>query len=106
MKNYLLPHNRTSQRHRDYWTSYSLGNLNEVAIIRSNAEKEASMRLGQAQAVRPKIVGEALSKIRENEDVSNILFQLLDLQATLKSEGKLILAGGQNAETPNLILNA
>lgn len=79
---------------------------NRVAIIRSNAEKEASMRLGQAQAVRPKIVGEALSKIRENEDVSSILFQLLDLQATLKSEGKLILAGGQNKDATSLILNA
>lgn len=79
---------------------------NRVAIIRSNAEKEASMRLGQAQAVRPKIVGEALSKIRENEDVSSILFQLLDLQATLKSEGKLILTGGENKDATSLILNA
>ncbi len=79
---------------------------NRVAIIRSNAEKEASKRLGQAQAVRPKIVGGALSKIRENEDVSNILFQLLDLQSTLKSEGKLILAGGDNRDATNLILNA
>ncbi len=79
---------------------------NRVAIIRSNAEKEASMRLGQAQAVRPKIVGAALSKIRENEDVSSILFQLLDLQATLKSEGKLVLAGGENKDATSLILNA
>ncbi len=79
---------------------------NRVAIIRSNAEKEASMRLGQAQAVRPKIVGQALSKIRENEDVSSILFQLLDIQATLKSEGKLILTGGEDKEAASLILNA
>lgn len=79
---------------------------NRVAIIRSNAEKEASMRLGQAQAVRPKIVGAALSKIRENEDVSSILFQLLDLQATLKSEGKLVLAGGENKDATSLILNS
>ncbi len=79
---------------------------NRVAIIRSKAEKEASMRLGQAQAVRPKIVGEALSKIRENDDVSSVLFQLLDLQATLKSNGKLILAGADSKDATSIILNA
>ncbi|WOO40644.1 SPFH domain-containing protein [Rubellicoccus peritrichatus] len=71
---------------------------NRVAIIRSNAEKEASRRLGKAQAVRPKVVGEALSEIRENEVVAEALFELLDLQATLKSEGKIIINSGH---TPN-----
>jgi regulator of protease activity HflC (stomatin/prohibitin superfamily) len=64
---------------------------NQVAIIRSQASKEAAQRLGQAQAVRPRIVGEALSRIRDNPEVADVLFRLLDLQATLKSNGKITL---------------
>ncbi|MGJ8638090.1 MAG: SPFH domain-containing protein [Opitutaceae bacterium] len=79
---------------------------NRVAIIRSNAEKEASRRLGKAQAVRPKIVGEALSEIRNNEAVASVLFDLLDLQATLKSQGKIIINTGNNKDAMGLMLNS
>jgi len=78
---------------------------NRVAIIRSNAEKEASRRLGKAQAVRPQIVGEALSEIRENPEVAEVLFDLLDLQATLKSEGKIILNTGDQKNGPGMLVN-
>ncbi|QQL45913.1 SPFH domain-containing protein [Sulfuriroseicoccus oceanibius] len=78
---------------------------NRVAIIRSNAEKEASRRLGKAQAVRPQIVGEALSEIRENPEVAEVLFDLLDLQATLKSEGKIILNTGDQHGGPGMLVN-
>lgn len=64
---------------------------NQVAIIRSQAEKEAAQRLGRAQAERPRIVGEALSQIRENPEVADALFNLLDLQATLRSPGNITL---------------
>lgn len=78
---------------------------NKVAIIRSNAEKEASLRIGKAQAVRPKIVGEALAQIRENKEVATTLFDLLDLQATLKSRGKIILTDGSAQENAGILLN-
>jgi len=78
---------------------------NRVAIIRSNAEKEASRRLGKAQAVRPRIVGEALSEIRENKAVATVLFDLLDLEATLKSEGKIIINSGSQSEGTGIFLN-
>jgi regulator of protease activity HflC (stomatin/prohibitin superfamily) len=64
---------------------------NQVAIIRSQAEKEAAQRLGRAQAERPRIVGEALSKIRRNPEVADALFQLLDLQSTLRSNGQITI---------------
>lgn len=79
---------------------------NKVAIIGSNAEKEASRRLGKAQAVRPKIVGEALSKIRKNQEVAEILFDLLDLQSTLRSKGKIILTNSGTEEGNQILLNA
>jgi regulator of protease activity HflC (stomatin/prohibitin superfamily) len=76
---------------------------NEVAIIHSEADKKASQRLGQAQAVRPQVVGAALAEIQRRPEVADALFRLLDLQATLKSPGKIILASGQGT---GLLLNS
>jgi regulator of protease activity HflC (stomatin/prohibitin superfamily) len=65
---------------------------NKVALIQSAADKKASQRLGEAQAVRPAVVGAALAGVQSNPDVANTLFRLLDIQATLKSEGKVTIA--------------
>ena len=76
---------------------------NEVAIIHSEADKKASQRLGQAQAVRPQVVGEALAEIQRVPEVAMALFALLDIQATLKSAGKVILSSG---DVPGVLLNS
>lgn len=76
---------------------------NEVAIIHSEADKKASQRLGQAQAVRPQVVGAALAEVQRQPEVANALFKLLDIQATLKSPGKVVLA--QDGGT-GLLLNS
>jgi regulator of protease activity HflC (stomatin/prohibitin superfamily) len=75
---------------------------NEVAIIHSEADKKASQRLGQAQAVRPQVVGGALAEIQRVPEVATALFALLDIQATLKSTGKVVLASG---DMPGVLLN-
>jgi regulator of protease activity HflC (stomatin/prohibitin superfamily) len=76
---------------------------NEVAIIHSEADKKASQRLGQAQAVRPQVIGEALAQIQRTPEVANALFALLDIQATLKSPGKIVLTSNGSA---GLLLNS
>jgi regulator of protease activity HflC (stomatin/prohibitin superfamily) len=76
---------------------------NEVALIHSSADMKASQRLGEAQAVRPTIIGQALGEIQRNAEVAEALFALLDLQATLKSPGKIIIAPGGSA---GLLLNS
>jgi regulator of protease activity HflC (stomatin/prohibitin superfamily) len=76
---------------------------NTVAIIHSEADKQASQRLGQAQAVRPEVVGRALAEIQQKPEVAAALFRLLDIQASLKSPGKIILADGGAA---GLLLNS
>lgn len=76
---------------------------NEVAIIHSEADNKASQRLGQAQAVRPQVVGRALAEIHRQPEVAAALFTLLDIQATLRSPGKITLASGDSA---GLLLNA
>lgn len=78
---------------------------NQVAIIRSQAEKEAAQRLGRAQAERPRIVGEALSQIRENPEVADALFRLLDLQATLRSTGNITLVPKDDRGSVQVLLN-
>ena len=76
---------------------------NEVAIIHSEADKKASQRLGQAQAVRPQVIGQALAKIQRVPEVAEALFALLDVQATLRSPGKIVLASGGDT---GLLLNS
>ena len=76
---------------------------NTVAIIHSEADKQASQRLGQAQAVRPEVVGRALGEIQREPEVAAALFRLLDIQSTLKSPGKIVLA---DAGTAGLLLNS
>ncbi len=75
---------------------------NEVAIIHSEADKKAAQRLGQAQAVRPQVVGGALAEIQRVPEVATALFTLLDIQATLRSSGKITLSSG---EMPGVLLN-
>ncbi|MFL5330763.1 MAG: SPFH domain-containing protein, partial [Gemmataceae bacterium] len=76
---------------------------NTVAIIHSEADKQASQRLGQAQAVRPEVVGRALAELQREPDVAQALFRLLEITATLKNPGKIVLAEPGAAD---LILNA
>lgn len=78
---------------------------NQVAIIRSQAEKEAAQRFGRALAERPRIVGEALSTIRKNPAVADSLFLLLDLQATLRSPGNITLVPKGDGNSVQILLN-
>jgi hypothetical protein len=76
---------------------------NAVAIIHSAADNKASQRLGQAQAVRPQVVGRALAEIQRTPEVATALFTLLDIQATLRSPGKITLA---SVESTGVLLNS
>jgi regulator of protease activity HflC (stomatin/prohibitin superfamily) len=71
---------------------------NTVAIIHSEADKQASQRLGQAQAVRPEVVGRALAEIQREPAVAQALFRLLEITSTLKSAGKIVLTEPGAAE--------
>ena len=62
----------------------------------------AAHRLGQAQAVRPEVVGRALAEIQREPEVAQALFRLLEISATLKGSGKIILTEASTG----LILNS
>jgi regulator of protease activity HflC (stomatin/prohibitin superfamily) len=65
---------------------------NQVALIHSDADKRASEKLGQAQAVRPQVVGVALAEVQKNAGVADALFKLLEIKATMKSPGKVLIS--------------
>jgi regulator of protease activity HflC (stomatin/prohibitin superfamily) len=64
---------------------------NRVSIITNSAERRAAVEFAKAQAMRPQIVGEALNKISEDPQVANAMFEILETENILKSEGKITL---------------
>ncbi len=59
---------------------------NQVSIIRSTAERTASVDFGKSAAIRPKIVGETLRQIAKDPDVAKVLFEILETERILEEE--------------------
>jgi regulator of protease activity HflC (stomatin/prohibitin superfamily) len=58
---------------------------NRVNVIRSTAERQAAIEFAKAAATRPQIVGRALAEIGRNKQISDALFEVLEVQNQLKS---------------------
>lgn len=71
---------------------------NQVSLITSSAEREASVEFGRAAAIRPQIVGAALQEISQKDpEIAEAMFDILETQRILASKGGLMLipAGGR-----------
>lgn len=64
---------------------------NQVNIIASKAEQEASIELAKAAAVRPKIVGEMLEEISKDPEVLDKMYELLEIQRVNEGRSELVL---------------
>jgi regulator of protease activity HflC (stomatin/prohibitin superfamily) len=64
---------------------------NQVDIIKSKAEREASIEFAKAQAVRPRLVGEALREIGQDREVIETLFAVLETQEIVAGGSEIIL---------------
>lgn len=64
---------------------------NQVNVITSSAQKIAAVEFAKAQGMRPKIVGEALQEINRDPEVSETLFQVLEVQNLLESDPLITL---------------
>jgi regulator of protease activity HflC (stomatin/prohibitin superfamily) len=64
---------------------------NQVSVITSSAEREASIEFAKASAIRPSTLREALKDIAQEPAVSGALFEILETQKLLTSEAKLTL---------------
>ena len=64
---------------------------NRVSVITSSAQRRAAVEFAKAQAMRPKIVGEALQKITADPEVAEALFQILEMENMLKGDTRITL---------------
>jgi hypothetical protein len=62
-----------------------------VSIIRSAAEREAAIEFGKAAAVRPAVVGQAMTEICRDSEVAKTMFEILETQRIVESECHLTL---------------
>ena len=76
---------------------------NRVSIITSSAERKAAVEFAKAKAMRPKIVGEALQKITTNPEVASALFEILEIENTLKGDTRITLLPTDSALMKNLV---
>jgi regulator of protease activity HflC (stomatin/prohibitin superfamily) len=75
--------------------------LNQVNIIKSKAEQEASVEFARAASMRPKIVSETIRKISKDPDVLSTMFDILEYQRIIDGENDLTLIP---ADSKNSIL--
>ena len=64
---------------------------NQVNIITSTAERQAAVEFAKANAMRPKIVGEALRQIGQNPEVAQAMFEVLELERLVESKTNITL---------------
>lgn len=73
--------------------------LNQVNVIASKAEQEASIEFAKAAAVRPKIVGDTLQEIAKDPEVLDTMFEIFEYQRIIGGKNTLTLIpkGTQNS---------
>ncbi len=76
---------------------------NRVSLITSTAERKAAVEFARAEAMRPKIVGEALQKIAADPEVSNALFKVLEMENLMKGDTHITLLPQDNALIKQLV---
>ena len=76
---------------------------NRVGLITSAAERKAAVEFARADAMRPKIVGEALDKISANPEVSDAMFKILETENLLEGDSRITLLPEDNELIKQLV---
>jgi hypothetical protein len=78
---------------------------NQVSVIASSAENQASVEFAKAAAIRPSTLGQALREIAREPTVAAALFDILETQKLLASDARLTLlaAGPDNRVLADLL---
>jgi hypothetical protein len=67
---------------------------NQVAIIKSGAERTAAAEFAHAAAVRPYLVGKAIQEIAKDKEILNSVFEILETEKMLDGDVELTLVPG------------
>jgi hypothetical protein len=82
-------------RLRQVTSAIKQAGANQVSVITSSAEREASIEFGKAAAIRPSTLGQALKDITQEPAVTAALFEILETKKLLDSNARLtLLAAG------------
>jgi regulator of protease activity HflC (stomatin/prohibitin superfamily) len=85
-------------RLRQVTSAIKQAGANQVSVITSSAEREASVEFAKAAAIRPSTLGQALRDITQEPAVSNSLFEILETKKLLDSDARLtLLAAGTHS---------
>lgn len=76
---------------------------NRVSLITSAAERTAAVEFAKAEAMRPKIVGEALQKIAADAELADALFNVLEVENLLKGDTRITIVPEKNELVKQLI---
>jgi regulator of protease activity HflC (stomatin/prohibitin superfamily) len=69
---------------------------NQVSIITSSAERQAAIEFAKAEAMRPRILGEALHRISADPQVAEALFSVLEAQNMIDGKVRVTLIKAKN----------
>jgi regulator of protease activity HflC (stomatin/prohibitin superfamily) len=85
-------------RLRQVTSAIKQAGANQVSVITSSAEREASIEFGKAAAIRPNTLGQALKDIAQEPAVTAALFEILEIKKLVDSGARLVLlaAGPHN----------
>lgn len=65
--------------------------VNQVNVIASKAEQQASVEFAKAAAVRPEIVGETLQKVAQDPEVLKTMYDILEYQRVVDSDADVTI---------------
>lgn len=90
-------------RLRQVTSAIKQAGANQVNIITSQAEKTAAVEFAKAAAMRPRVVGDALREITKDKEVSDCLFEVLEIQNMLDSKAAITLVPRGNAVLSSML---
>ncbi|MGE5646925.1 MAG: SPFH domain-containing protein [Acidobacteriota bacterium] len=76
-------------RLRQVTSAIKQAGANQVSVITSSAEREAATEFAKAAAIRPNMIGTALSEIAADPAVAGALFDILETQRLVESGARL-----------------
>ncbi|HEY3742321.1 MAG TPA: SPFH domain-containing protein [Bryobacteraceae bacterium] len=85
-------------RLRQVTSAIKQAGANQVSVITSSAEREASIEFGKATAIRPSTLGAALKEISQTPAVSNALFEVLETQRLTQGDAQFVLVSSKSGQ--------
>lgn len=78
-------------RLRQVTSAIKQAGANQVSVITSSAEREASSEFAKANAIRPSTLGAALKEIAQDSAVASALFEVLETQKLTQGDAQIVL---------------